>query len=92
MIRSDGDNLGRVATLPGGADGICKLLPPDQQQSLVAWFKLYMAFEAGAGSPNTFKAKRRDVQQFLSYFESATRSDHPDQWTRSITGGFIRHP
>jgi integrase/recombinase XerD len=68
-----------------------EILHADQRESLVAWFHLYMTLEAGAGSPNTFKAKQRDVEMFLSFFSHTTRSDHPDQWTRSITGAFGRH-
>jgi integrase/recombinase XerD len=60
-------------------------------ESLAAWFTLYIELEAGANSENTQKAKRADLQAFLTYFGTVAGSDHPDQWTRSVTGGFLRH-
>jgi len=38
------------------------LIPKKRQQSLVAWFELYMGIEAGAPDSNTFKAKKADLQ------------------------------
>src|SRR5205823_5649904 len=31
-----------------------------------------------------------DLNRFLGYFQTATGSDLPDQWTRSLTNGFLR--
>ncbi len=67
------------------------LIPFARRDSLVAWFELYLAIEAGPEDSNTFKAKRRDLEEFLSYFTLATGADCPDQWTRSLTEGFLRH-
>ncbi len=62
-----------------------------KQESLAAWCTLYVELEAGANSENTLKAKRADLQAFLDYFSLAAGTDHPDQWTRSVTAGFLRH-
>jgi integrase/recombinase XerD len=59
--------------------------------SLLAWFNLYMQIEGTAGSPNTARAKQRDLAGFLHYFTAAVGADHPDQWTRSLTAGYVRH-
>src|SRR3954447_21810907 len=62
-----------------------------KQDSLAAWCTLYVELEAGANSENTLKAKRVDLQAFLTYFSQVAGTDQPDQWTRSVTGGFLRH-
>jgi integrase/recombinase XerD len=67
------------------------LLPSEQRDSLVSWLSLYMGLEAAAGSDNTFKAKQRDLETFLAFFHQATGSDHPDQWTRSVTAAFLKN-
>jgi site-specific recombinase XerD len=66
------------------------LVPAGGRDSLEAWLGLYMGLEAGACSENTFRAKQRDLQGFLNYFAQATGSDHPDQWTRSLTAGYLK--
>jgi len=67
------------------------LIPANRRQSLTAWFELYMAIEAGPKDGNTFKAKKRDLQEFLNYLTAAAGTDHPDQWTRSLTEGFLKY-
>jgi site-specific recombinase XerD len=67
------------------------LLPAARRDSLVAWFELYMAIEAGPRDGHTFKAKKRDLQEFLAYFTKAAGTDRPDLWTRSLTEGFLKH-
>jgi len=47
------------------------LIPANRRQSLTAWFELYMAIEAGPKDGNTFKAKKRDLQEFLNYLTAA---------------------
>jgi len=66
------------------------LIPKRRQQSLVAWFELYMGIEAGAPDSNTFKAKKADLQKFVDYLQTTAGTDHPDQWTKSVTEGFLR--
>lgn len=66
-------------------------LDTDQKrQSLAAWFSLYIGVEAGANAENTIRAKTRDLQVFLDFLVEAIGADHPDQWTRSITGDFVK--
>ena len=83
------------AKQPDQKDGIPPLLvnaelPGQKQESLVDWMNLYIGLEAGASSDNTFKAKMRDLEGFLVYFRETTGSDHPDQWTRSLTSSFLK--
>jgi integrase/recombinase XerD len=66
------------------------LLSAGRRDSLEAWLALYMALEGGACSDNTFRAKKRDLAGFLGFFHQATGSDHPDQWTRSLTAGYLK--
>ena len=65
------------------------LLPTNKRNSLVAWFNLYMGVEVGDASPNTFKAKAADLSRFAQYFTKTTGTDHPDQWTPSVSKGFV---
>ncbi len=74
-----------LAPAPAG-----QLVPEGRRDSLATWLQLYMGLEAGACSENTFKAKRRDLEGFLSDFTRASGGDHPDQWTRSLTGGYLK--
>ena len=67
------------------------LLSKPKRESLLAWFELYMGIEAGPSGTNTFKAKRRDLQQFINFLLVSAGADHPDQWTRSITEAFLCH-
>jgi integrase/recombinase XerD len=66
------------------------MLADERRDSLIAWLGLYMGLEAGACAENTFRAKQRDLEGFLSYFARATGSEHPDQWTRSLTAGYLK--
>ena len=81
------DQKGGIPRLPVNAEA---LLPAKKQDSLIAWMNLYIGLEAGASSDNTFLAKRRDLEAFLVYFRETTGSDHPDQWTRSLTSSFLK--
>jgi integrase/recombinase XerD len=67
------------------------LMPTRKRHSLVAWFELYMGIEAGPPESNTFKAKKRDLQQFVDYLQASAGTDHPDQWTKSLTESCVRH-
>ena len=66
------------------------LIPTENRNSLIAWFNLYMGIEAGHADSNTFKAKQSDLSRFINYFRRVTGSDHPDQWTRSVSQGFVK--
>ena len=67
------------------------LIPKKKQGSLFAWFELYMGIEAGDPESNTFKAKKRDLQQFVDFLQNSAGTDHPDQWTKSVTESFLRY-
>jgi integrase/recombinase XerD len=76
------------------------LLPFDQAtnaglrpsgETLAEWLELYMIVEGAAGSENTVEAKHRDLQAFLTFFESKTETPLPDQWTRAVSGQFVRY-
>ena len=66
------------------------LIPTSKRDSLVVWLSLYMEIEGTAGSDNTIAAKTIDFTKFLHYFQQTTHTDHPDQWTRSVTSDFQR--
>lgn len=70
---------------------VATLIPKRRRDSLLAWFELYMGTEAGPADSNTFKAKKRDLEAFASYLQTACGTDHPDQWTKSLTESFLRH-
>lgn len=67
------------------------LIPKKKQESLFAWFELYLRIEAGDPESNTFKAKKRDLQKFVDFLQKSSGTDHPDQWTKSVTKSFLRH-
>lgn len=77
------------AAVPGGNTPAA--LCPTDPDSLAAWVRLYGAVEAGANAANTVIAKGRDLGQFMRFFADRVRSDHPDQWTKSVTAAFLRH-
>jgi integrase/recombinase XerD len=78
-----------IVVLNQGAADVSSI-GPSRPESLQAWIGFYMKLEAGGSAANTVAAKWRDLHLFLSYFAEQARSDHPDQWTRSVTGGFLR--
>ena len=67
------------------------LLPRRKQDSLLTWFELYLGIEAGDPESNTFKAKKRDLQQFISYLMESSGTEHTDQWTKAATESFLHH-
>ena len=66
------------------------MLPRQRQDSLLAWFELYLGTQVGDPESNTFKAKKNDLQKFVEFISESSGTDHPDQWTKSITEGFLR--
>ena len=73
-------------------DAATALLPQRKQASLIEWFNLYLGIEGRAGSDNTFKAKRHDLESFLGFLQKSAGTDHPDQWTRSVSQGSVSPP
>jgi integrase/recombinase XerD len=58
--------------------------------SLRHWFEQYLVLEAASGAANTYLAKRRDLNLFLTYFREKLNSDAPDDWTKPVTVAFLR--
>jgi len=79
-----------VAELKPVKIGANQLLVGSRQESLVAWFELYMSVEVGSPETNTFRAKKADLQKFVDYVLESAGTDHPDQWTKSVTESFLR--
>ena len=67
------------------------LLPANRRNSLIAWFKIYMAVEGGEPGSHTHKAKAADLSRFANYFQEMTGADQVNQWTRSISQSFVKH-
>ncbi len=51
-----------------------------------------MGIEAGDPESNTFKAKKRDLQQFIDYLQTSAGTDSPDQWTKSVNRELLAAP
>jgi hypothetical protein len=61
----------------------------DGGSSLVNWLVAYCHAEVAGAPKNTLQAKKRDFELFLSYFTTMMGSDSLDDWTRSVTLGFV---
>lgn len=61
----------------------------DAGTSLVGWLLAYCHAEVAGAPKTTLDAKKRDLQLFLGYFSKMMRSDSIDDWTRSVTLGFV---
>src|SRR4051812_15636731 len=66
------------------------LTPTDGGSSLVGWLIAYCHAEVAGSPKTTLKAKKRDFELFLGYFARMMRSDAIDDWTRSVTLGFVQ--
>jgi integrase/recombinase XerD len=62
----------------------------DAGSSLVQWLIAYCHAEVAGSPKTTLDAKKRDFQLFLGYFAQTMRSDSVDDWTRSVTLGFVQ--
>src|SRR3954471_21838748 len=62
----------------------------DAGTSLVGWLIAYCHAEVAGSPKTTLDAKKRDFQLFLGYFTTMMRSDSIDDWTRSVTLGFVQ--
>jgi integrase/recombinase XerD len=58
--------------------------------SLVGWILAYCHAEVVGSPKTTLDAKKRDFQLFLSYFGRMMGTDAIDDWTRSVTLGFVQ--
>ena len=66
-----------------------QLATVDAGTSLVGWLIAYCHAEVAGSPKTTLDAKKRDFQLFLGYFSRTMRSDAIDDWTRSVTLGFV---
>jgi integrase/recombinase XerD len=58
--------------------------------SLVCWILAYCHAEVVGSPETTLDAKKQDFQLFLSYFGRMMGTDAIDDWTRSVTLGFVQ--
>jgi integrase/recombinase XerD len=73
--------------------GSDKNLQPKKQQiadnnSLIFWVENYFHKMISGGKTKTKKAKKMDLQKFLTFFENNIGTYHIDNWTPSISKGF----
>lgn len=61
----------------------------EEPNSLTHWFTVYLKTMVDPDS-NTFRAKRDDIQRFLSFFHGKHHCFECDKWTPSITKAYIR--
>ncbi|MDG3008441.1 tyrosine-type recombinase/integrase [Paludisphaera mucosa] len=59
-------------------------------RSLVKWLVAYCHAEVAGAPKTTLQAKKRDFELFLGYFTRTMGSDSIDDWTRSVSLGFVR--
>jgi integrase/recombinase XerD len=52
---------------------------------------VYLVTEAAGQSPATQDAKRRDLQRFLTFYQTLFGHDRPDEWFVSVTKAFLTH-
>jgi integrase/recombinase XerD len=62
----------------------------DAGGSLTRWLLAYCHAEVAGAPKTTLQAKKRDFELFLGYFSKMMRSDAIDDWTRSVTLGFVQ--
>ena len=65
------------------------LAPKEPGSSLVGWLLAYGHAEVAGSPKTTLDAKKRDFQLFLNYFAKMMGTDSIDDWTRSVTLGFV---
>lgn len=66
-----------------------QLATADAGGSLVGWLLAYCHAEVAGAPKATIDAKKRDFQLFLGYFAKMMATDAIDDWTRSVTLGFV---
>lgn len=63
--------------------------PSEGGSSLVGWLIAYCHAEVAGSPKTTLQAKKRDFELFLGYFATMMGTDAIDDWTRSVTTGFV---
>lgn len=64
--------------------------PTEPGEGLIGWLIAYCQAEVAGAPQTTAQAKKRDFELFLDYFARMMRSDALDDWTRSVTLGFVQ--
>ena len=67
-----------------------QVIPSEAGTSLIGWLLAYCHAEVAGAPKTTLQAKKRDFELFLGYFATMMRSDAIDDWTRSVTLGFVQ--
>ncbi len=77
--------------IPAPVDGLFLThADADDEFRLSTWVIRYWRAEVEGSVATTVAEKKRDIQRFLDYFGTHLRSDHVDDWTKSISKEFIR--
>ena len=80
-----------VGLIPTSAnDFITTAVDTDENSRLSTWVIRYWRAEVEGSVATTIAEKKRDIQRFLDYFGTHLRSNHVDDWTKSVSKGFIR--
>lgn len=80
-----------TAVVPSPDEGLIQsAVDIDDDSRLSTWVIRYWQAEVDGSVKTTLESKKRDIQRFLDYFGSNLRSDHVDDWTKSVSKGFIR--
>src|SRR3954470_23637970 len=64
--------------------------PSEVGPSLIGCLTAYCHAEVAGSPKTTLDAKKRDFGLFLGYFRTMMHSDAIDDWTRSVTLGFVQ--
>jgi integrase/recombinase XerD len=79
-----------IRSYPAHAGGTRVVEVERLTQGLSHWVQQYLAVEAASGAANTYRAKKRDLDGFLAFFQDRLRSDSPEDWTKSVTTAYLR--
>ena len=63
----------------------------EAKNRLSALATVYLVTEVAGQSPATLDAKRRDLQRFLTFYQTLYSHDRPDEWFVSVTKAFLKH-
>jgi len=93
MLKKPGKIKGGRKGKRGSGDlvAVTDLVPARRRDSLLAWFEVYMEVDGKAGADKTVLAKADDLRRFAQFFFEATGGDNIDQWTRSVSGDFVKY-
>ncbi|MCA9074726.1 MAG: tyrosine-type recombinase/integrase [Planctomycetaceae bacterium] len=78
-----------LLTVDAAPTQLPSLVADEDRHSLGAWFHAYWNMEVAGGPETTAAAKRRDLQRFLDFIGRNVRTDHIDDWTKSVTRAYV---